>query len=671
MEDIKTLYLAAKTSGNQKDVDSYAQCIRESMENNPINYVTNLEYIISSSIGAPTFKKFVENYGISVAWYDDIMTCLENCIEKCQKSEKDDSIYKEYVARMESFKQEYKHCFSMFESFRDDLSGKNYLPTYYGFNKGGIQNKKLICGMMDRFKEASIPDAIITANSLGESAVNTILQALNNTPSSDQNVYQWIVESCKDITSANGSLISSIREKSPQTIVESMKAKYDKVFCESVILGDDDVVIEYTEQEVEAVRDLISFKEHLVTCMESSDEIMSTQKEIYSLYEKFSALIEFDEVVADSVIPMLPGANTKHVNPVEESKWITNTGNKKTGETPDYIKRNHNVGYGETDSDNHGGRPSDDAELSMDDYKRPSANVPNEDITSLLEPDTSKDTSFPDEVPKEHADGKPLTNEEKQAINNYYYYTYTNSLNKNTNSLNRHSSQSDDHSANKRIHSDNNNNPTMNESYYMGTKSMLPWELNIELLNEDAGDADDMRPQSDHPVKDVLTDIDRGIVKKQQEVKKGVQNTVNAGKAFVKPVQRNIQWVGNMISQWKDADETKIKEKMADPKTRSGLFGAIRFAVKYGSLAKAGLLFNPIFLFLSVTKRAGKNKREFRLRNEMIGEIKTEIEIIEEKIKDADRLGDNKAKYQLMRFKNELSKKLIRVGGNKKIAKMI
>ena len=53
-----------------------------------------------------------------------------------------------------------------------------------------------------------------------------------------------------------------------------------------------------------------------------------------------------------------------------------------------------------------------------------------------------------------------------------------------------------------------------------------------------------------------------------------------------------------------------------------------------------------------------------RIRAEMIGEIKQEIEIIQEKIKDADAAGDKAAKYKLMRLKNELQKKLLRVGGS-------
>ena len=82
-------------------------------------------------------------------------------------------------------------------------------------------------------------------------------------------------------------------------------------------------------------------------------------------------------------------------------------------------------------------------------------------------------------------------------------------------------------------------------------------------------------------------------------------------------------------------------------------------------------MLNPVFLFLSVTKGVGRHKKEFRIRNEMIGELKTELQVIDEKIKDADRAGDNKAKYQLMRLKNEINKKLLRVGGDKQWKKIL
>lgn len=191
------------------------------------------------------------------------------------------------------------------------------------------------------------------------------------------------------------------------------------------------------------------------------------------------------------------------------------------------------------------------------------------------------------------------------------------------------------------------------------------------VMTEEVGDADDMKPQSDHPVRDALIDIDRKTTKVQQGVKKGVQDIQNVGRAAMKPVNRAKQWISNMVSNWKDADETKVKERLADPHTRSNLYTALKKCIEIGALFKAGILLNPFFLFLTITRGIGKNKREYRIRNEMIGELKTELQVIDEKIKDADQKGDNKAKYQLMRFKNEINKKLLRVGGEKSWKKII
>lgn len=187
------------------------------------------------------------------------------------------------------------------------------------------------------------------------------------------------------------------------------------------------------------------------------------------------------------------------------------------------------------------------------------------------------------------------------------------------------------------------------------------------FLIESSDDPD--KPESDHPIRDALMDIDQKTTKLQQGAKKKVQEVQNAGKAFMKPINRTGQWVSKMVHEWRDLDETKLKEKIADPYARKGLFNAIRTAIKYGSLAKAGLLMNPLFLFLAGYRKYTVNANKDRLRNEMMGELEAEIEIINEKISDAKH--DKKAKYRLMRFKNELEKKKLRVGGGKKVSKVL
>ena len=168
-----------------------------------------------------------------------------------------------------------------------------------------------------------------------------------------------------------------------------------------------------------------------------------------------------------------------------------------------------------------------------------------------------------------------------------------------------------------------------------------------------------------------MLDLDRKLSSLQQSAKAKVQGVQRTASAITKPFRRTAQWVSNMVTRWKDANENDIKAKMADPHERSTLLSAFKSAIKYGSLMKAGLLLNPILMFLAISRKWSNKKNMFRIRNEMIGELKAELEILDEKIKDADHLGDRSAKYKMMRFRNELKKKLIRVGGTPEMKNMI
>ena len=378
---------------------------------------------------------------------------------------------------------------------------------------------------------------------------------------------------------------------------------------------------------------------------------------------------DVEEWGAASITDMLPSATGEATS---THAWF-NTRDKKTSTAPSYLKNNHDMAkWGEEDDDDQ----KNDDEASLDDYKRPSAND-----------DTIDDSSADDEdIDDDEDTGKKNDNN----VNNYYYYTYDNSFNK---SKDDHSSHSDNHSSNDdhstKVTLDDHSTNKSNSDYYKGNPSgtrgkthakdkdkdndfhELESMLTIHIpgiddaIMEDVAPVDDRKPVSDHPVKDTLMDIDRKTTKVQQSVKKGVQDAENVGRAAMKPINRAKDWIGNEISKWKDKSETQIKEDMADPHSRNILFKAIRKSIEIGALKQAGLLLNPVFLALAGGHAIKNHKDKFRIRNEMIGELKTEMEITDEKIKDADASGDNKAKYELMRFKNELNKKLLRVGGSK------
>lgn len=971
MKDIKSLYEAAKSSGNNEDLTAYTDAVKELLEYKPAEFLSNLKYIIKSNISCTKLDEFVEKYGLSITSYYPIVESLMECIDLCKKQHIDSSIYESYLEKFNMFKSQYQNCFNMFEYYStDDVS--RYNKAYYSFNEKGIQNNKLIAGMINEFGEIAIADAFITADRINSTAVKQLLEyTLNNFD--NKLLSQWITECCKDLDKTcielNKDLIESNNYNNLTNYFEAMNEGHTAYIRESMLMGDIEAVTESSDlltfQDIAVINDLISFKEYMITCTESEDLRDKLQKEIYSLYEQFNGLEDEDLYMETSnqstntsyltdqelieslesqfedlmieidsginyyiegnnnhgidefkqrwnydeqkqtikhdgrefkidlytdietidtnllifnnklrinmekpIAAVFPNAgdpkivinknlwnhsvetqdviilheighyiyhvsprpfprsikefierikraikrlmlhlkmkkytkgvhgnpyqeleadayaarkikdpeklikglrslyadedevdrqvkeygkqydpiiklnykkelrknpnlsyeeykksylqnikdlafnnlNNSELNPdyknrvnairngkfqdksyfktvqtessdsfTEDMSW-RNTRNKKTGNAPSYLSTNHNLGYNEDDD-------KEEKEPSIEDFKRKS-NSNNTDID-----DEDKSNTLDSELDKDPEVKSNITPEDQKAINNYYYYTYNNSMNKNSNSFNKaddHSvdnRKSDDHSTGKNINSHNGNNRGNNgdnrdnnnhnesknmfsldiggnNSFFDESTSEYVNEFASAYFNEAVGDADDNKPESDHPVRDILQDIDRSRVKTQQSMKKKVQDATNVVRAATKPINRTKSWLMNTVNDWKDKDENAIKEKMADPKARKNLFTAISTAIKAGSLLKAGLLLNPVFLALTALRKVSKHKDQQRLRDEMIGELKTELEVIDEKIQDARNNGDNKQKYQLIRLRNEINKKLVRVSGS-------
>ena len=204
-----------------------------------------------------------------------------------------------------------------------------------------------------------------------------------------------------------------------------------------------------------------------------------------------------------------------------------------------------------------------------------------------------------------------------------------------------------------------------------GTEFIVDEPIQESVYQEEVGDADDDKPESDNPIRDTMMDIDRKVSEGIGSLKRGAGKVRQTARAVTKPFKRVLNFIDAQIEKWRDSNENDIKEQLADPHQSNSLIKAFKSAVKYGAIYKAGLLLNPIFIFIAAAKHLDSRNNKFRIRNEMIGELKTELQVLEEKIKDADANKDRKAKYQMMRLKNELTKKLIRVGGTGDMKNMI
>ena len=101
---------------------------------------------------------------------------------------------------------------------------------------------------------------------------------------------------------------------------------------------------------------------------------------------------------------------------------------------------------------------------------------------------------------------------------------------------------------------------------------------------------------------------------------------------------------------------------MVEPGFRKKAFRNLKLALLYGGAAKARLAFVPVVALC----RHFSKKKDRRIRNELLNEIKTELKICDEKINDASAAGDNKEKYQLMRIRSKLEAERLRVRTNSK-----
>lgn len=159
------------------------------------------------------------------------------------------------------------------------------------------------------------------------------------------------------------------------------------------------------------------------------------------------------------------------------------------------------------------------------------------------------------------------------------------------------------------------------------------------------------------PKQDLLTtamDVDRKTLKHQQEAKRKVQKGINTGKAVLKPVARTKQWLTNIVDSLIKRDEDKVKaEIIENPSYRTALYKAGRLALKLGLF---GLCFTingylgAAYAIIQGAKLADKQ----RLKKEVQEEFMAELEIIDDKIKQADEAGDLESKYKMVRLRSKM-----------------
>lgn len=318
MSDFKHLYLEAR-KGHSSDISSYVEAVNSALDNDPVGYILGLEYIISSDVGLKTLKTFVEKYGLSVAAYDYVEELLESCIEKCNAQNKDASLYKEAFDYIESFKTKYRGAYDMYSYYNEGFN-EDYIRTYYGSTKGN-QNRLLLNGMVSKFAERAIPDLIIVANESGRGAATKLENAISSMPEVGDSMFcEWVDTAC------SGTICSpEVKFNTLSTLVADCRDRHHKVYRESVITGNNDAFLEYTDEDVNAIQNLIHFKEFALTGMDSKnvESIMEAQREIYDLYNELDGVIfesndNLEEKKDEKLVPIYGLVKCYNVNTADE-----------------------------------------------------------------------------------------------------------------------------------------------------------------------------------------------------------------------------------------------------------------------------------------------------------------------------------------------------------------
>lgn len=287
MEDIKSLYTSAKTRGWNTDISNYIEAVNTLLDSNPKDYATNLEYIITSSPGTESFLEFVDKYGLCLGLYNEAMNLINESIHKCERDNKPSDSFVKTKEWLEDFHKNHVNEFAMFEWYSDSYNDE-YIETYYGINKNGIQNRKLIKGMIEKFGEKAVPDIVITAKSIGENATKSVNEFIENHCMFESPIFfEYLSHICE--------LSESAKEKSASYIVDKMKVRNNELYRESVIIGNDNAEYEYFDVELKAIKDLISYNEYMMLWAdETGIPITETANKIYSLYDEIDGM-EFTE----------------------------------------------------------------------------------------------------------------------------------------------------------------------------------------------------------------------------------------------------------------------------------------------------------------------------------------------------------------------------------------
>ena len=83
LKNLKELYEDAKK--NKFNITAYKEGVEEVSSTSPFDYLTNTEYIISSSIGLDTLDTFIEKFGLPFSGIEYILEACDKACKLCKQ----------------------------------------------------------------------------------------------------------------------------------------------------------------------------------------------------------------------------------------------------------------------------------------------------------------------------------------------------------------------------------------------------------------------------------------------------------------------------------------------------------------------------------------------------------------------------------------------------------
>lgn len=331
----------------------------------------------------------------------------------------------------------------------------------------------------------------------------------------------------------------------------------------------------------------------------------------------------------------------------------------------------------------------DESKLDKKDQGKIVYNITNNYTNSFNQNSNNTETNTTTNTTNDSSSGKTTTttnnvtntnshNNSNSGNDNSHHNTTDASANKsntkNSNTKNVNKQDKSDHSTKTTTSGSNNNNnsngsvddsPTTKDGEQKLSSGKTVQEMFMFL---ESSEPHSLGSNATYPKEDTLTkamDRDRESLPKQQKAKKGLTKAANTGKAVLKPIDRTKQWLTKTVDSLIKRDEDKVKAELIENTSyRSTVFKASRLALKLG-LTGVFWAINPWIAGMYVGVQGLKLADKPRLKKEVMREMEAELQVIDEKIRDLDRLRDDspetrKQKYEYMRMKKKIEDYLIR-----------